>query len=275
MSAFSILFDIFKKRSGTGSQLTKVLADEISCPICLSTSRFHDAVDFNKSCEEARGQFLESSGLQVKYFLCDTCGFCFAPEIAAWEKSKFEEKIYNDDYLAVDPEYVETRPLANADLICRCFSSNAIRHLDYGGGSGLLSQTLRNRGWDSHSYDPFVDEDLKIDTLGKFELLTAFEVFEHVPDVNNLVIELVSLMATESMILFSTLVSDGEILPKKPLSWWYAAPRNGHISLFSTGSLRVALMRHGLTLVSFSPGLHAAFRNVPSWAQHLIQTQPH
>jgi hypothetical protein len=41
-------------------------------------------------------------------------------------------------------------------------------------------------------------------------------------------------------VLFSTLLSDGEIVRGRPLRWWYAAPRNGHISLFSAQSLRLA-----------------------------------
>jgi hypothetical protein len=33
--------------------------------------------------------------------------------------------------------------------------------------------------------------------------------------------------------MFSTLLSDGNIKLGQKLTWWYASPRNGHISLFS------------------------------------------
>ena len=73
---------------------------------------------------------------------------------------------------------------------------------------------------------------------GSFDLVTAFEVFEHVPDIDILFTDLQSLVKAEGLILFSTLLSDGEIGRDRPLSWWYASPRNGHISLFSAQSLR-------------------------------------
>ena len=45
-----------------------------------------------------------------------------------------------------------------------------VTHLDYGGGSGLLSDRLRDKGWDSRSYDPFVQRDVQIDDLGAYDL---------------------------------------------------------------------------------------------------------
>ena len=62
-----------------------------------------------------------------------------------------------------------------------------LRHLDYGGGRGLLSDLLREKGWRSESYDPFVDRSVSLQDLGPFDLVTAYEVFEHVPDVRRLV----------------------------------------------------------------------------------------
>ena len=40
------------------------------CPICATTAKLFDVVDFNKSCEEARGKFLELSGQPVYYAHC-------------------------------------------------------------------------------------------------------------------------------------------------------------------------------------------------------------
>ena len=75
------------------------------CPVCASPSPPLDSVDFNKSCEEARGLKLPPSGERVEYRLCDVCGFCFAPQFARWSFRDFEERIYNDDYQTVDPDY--------------------------------------------------------------------------------------------------------------------------------------------------------------------------
>jgi SAM-dependent methyltransferase len=243
-----------------------------ACPVCAGASEWLDALDFNKSCEEARGKFLPRTGVLVCYALCGSCSFCFAPQIYAWPAETFERWIYNDTYVEVDPDYLGIRPLNNAEALGRLFpQTSAIRHLDYGGGNGLLANTLRARGWDSSSYDPFQERDRAHDSLGQFDLITAFEVFEHVPDVNALIRDLDRLLAPGGIILFSTMLSDGEVRPNKSISWWYASPRNGHISLFSRKSLGLLADKVSLNFVSFSEGSHAFFRTVPTWAQHLIR----
>ena len=180
----------------------------INCPICNSTCFPLDVVDFNKSCEELRGKFLELAEIPVYYFLCSGCQFCFAPEFAEWKKADFEEKIYNKDYIRVDPDYLEVRPRSNAASLIAMFSERGygIRHLDYGGGNGLMSQILNESGWQSTSYDPFNDEYVEPDQLGLFDLITAYEVFEHVFDVRRLAANLSYLLASDGMILFLSLI---------------------------------------------------------------------
>ena len=242
------------------------------CPVCGGKAGLLDVVDFNKSCEELRGKFLPLAGLPIYYALCDNCGFCFAPEVAQWELEDFENKIYNSDYVQVDPDYLDTRPRGNARELIDMLGKQApnIRHLDYGGGSGLLSDVLRESGWQSTSYDPFVDRQTRIEDLPKFDLVTAFEVFEHVPDVKQLASNLGLLLAPDGVVLFSTLLSDGYLAPCQRLTWWYASPRNGHISLFSRKSLSILAAKHGFNLGSFTSGFHAFWRRVPAWAAHLL-----
>lgn len=243
---------------------------ECLCPACAGSATLLDTVDFNKSCEELRGLVLPKSGLGIDYLLCDGCGFCFSPGIARWSKEEFAERIYNDGYVAVDPDYLEARPRANAQAVASMFGKHVltIRHLDYGGGNGLLSSTLFAEGWDSQSYDPFVDGDAV--PTGRFNLITCFEVFEHVPDIHVLADALASLLDNPGIVIFSTLVSDGQIRRGESLTWWYAGPRNGHISLFSRRSLTLLGERHGLRFGSFSPNLHAYWRALPEWAKPMM-----
>jgi SAM-dependent methyltransferase len=250
------------------TELTKML-----CPICNESTSLLDVVDFNKSCEEARGKFLPLSGMPIYFRCCDNCFFSFAPAFWNWSDADFVDKIYNDEYVEVDPDYVEARPQANAEFLKKILGDQAelFRHLDYGGGNGRLSQVLKGSGWNSESYDPFPNDLGSIDTIGKFNLITAFEVFEHVPNVAMLMENLTRLMSDGCVVLFSTLISDGNIKPNERLSWWYASPRNGHISLFSKKSLFLLGLKHNLNLGSFSNGLHCFYRNVPSWAAHIIK----
>ena len=264
MSSLSYLFNAV-----TRSFVKVPSRPEAPCPVCKSNAPYLDEVDFNKNCEEARGMQLPKSGELIRYYLCDVCGFCFAPEIAAWPTKEFENKIYNEQYAVVDPDYKSVRPTNNAEMIDQLFGSTKPSHIDYGGGSGLLSEVLRGKAWNSRTYDPFVDKHLKVEELGQFDLVSAFEVFEHVPDIDALFADLNTLVKPDGMILFSTLLSDGAIKKGQPLHWWYASPRNGHISLFSAESMRRSIDQHGFKSSSASANLHTAYREIPPWAAHM------
>jgi len=245
----------------------------VPCPVCGAPAAMLDVVDFNKCCEETRGVRLPLSGRAIYYHLCPDCGFCFAPQMYVWSLEDFEARVYNEGYQAVDPDYVQVRPEANAKSLLAMLPDfpAGLRHLDYGGGAGLLSRTLKARGWSSASYDPFVDVGVAPEALGSFSLITAYEVFEHVPDVAGLMATLADLLEPEGLVLFTTLLSDGQIGAGQRLTWWYAAPRNGHISLYSRKALARLAARHGFQFGSFTDGFHALWRTRPAWASHLIR----
>jgi hypothetical protein len=243
------------------------------CPICDGSTTILDVVDFNKTCEENRGIFFPLSGIPIYYNICDRCEFTFSPQMWRWDESEFLEKIYNDDYIQVDPDYLDVRPRANAQLLRNTFDSKKmhIKHLDYGGGNGLLSQTLRNEGWDSTSYDPFPKTDNSVNALGKFNFITAFEVFEHVPDVDELMTNIKNLMDESSLVLFSTLLSKDHLKKNQRINWWYCSPRNGHISIFSNKSLIILGEKYDLKFGSFNSLLHCFTNKLPTWASHLVK----
>jgi SAM-dependent methyltransferase len=248
-------------------------AENLTCPICAGACAMLDVVDFNKSCEEARGKFLPLAGSPVYYARCSGCAFCFAPALYRWTLAEFEQRIYNAEYVQVDPDYLDARPRANASSLLPAFGKvkDSFNHLDYGGGSGLLSRLLRESGWNSVSYDPFVDRSTDVRQLGTFDMITAYEVFEHVPDVEALMSDLCSLLAPSGIVLFSTLLSDENLLPNQRITWWYASPRNGHISLFSRRSLEIVAQKRGMQFRSFSPGFHILFTQIPAWAAQVIK----
>jgi len=243
------------------------------CPVCNGQVGLLDVVDFNKSCEENRGKFLPLSGIPIYYTQCTNCFFTFAPEFAKWSENDFLEKIYNDGYIEIDPDYLEARPQANFGTLQKIFgeSKKNIRHLDYGGGNGRLSQLLQQDGWGSETYDPFPASSTSLKDLGKFNLITAFEVFEHVPDVNVLMKNLTEVMTEDCLTLFSTLVLDEHIKNNSRITWWYASPRNGHISLFSNKSLALLSSKYKLNFGSFNNGFLCFYKQVPSWAKHIIK----
>lgn len=232
------------------------------CPVCGVIAEAVGKVDFAKSCE--RELNLSPTGKLIEYWRCPHCEFTWAPEMHGWSKAQFLAEVYNDSYGAVDPEYAEIRPAQNAKMLLDTFPDFRERHLDYGGGNGLLSATLRCAGWDSQSHDPLLDGERPD---GVFDLITAFEVFEHVPNAGKLFADLNGLLSADGLVAFSTLFAETK---DGLLDWWYLAPRNGHISLWSKKSLNVMAKKRGMHFGSASPYLHFLWRRIPEWAAHLF-----
>lgn len=225
------------------------------CPVCGGRSDHHVDLPMLKSCEGHDG------GDPVGYFVCADCGFCHAPEMCNKPPEWFAEHIYNDDYVKFDPEYKGERAARQARNLIYSYSwaRKDIRHLDFGSGDGQLTQRMIKAGFTSEAYDPFVHVEAP---AGLFNLITCFEVFEHVPDPQRLMRHLASYLAPEGLILASTNVSDGEDIA----TWWYASPRNGHISLYSKRSLELLAKQHSLEAIVDRNGGHYFYRNLPSWA---------
>jgi 2-polyprenyl-6-hydroxyphenyl methylase/3-demethylubiquinone-9 3-methyltransferase len=99
--------------------------------------------------------------------------------------------------------------------------------------------------------------------------VTCFEVFEHTPTPFETVRDIRSFLADPGLLVFSTLMQPPEI-GAIGLSWWYAAPRNGHVSLYSREAMTALLKRVGLKWGSFTEVAHVAFRGrMPAFARHL------
>ena len=240
----------------------------VACKVCGTPSELFGVVDFHKSCEEARGRRLALSGCPVYYRRCGQCGFAFTDAFDGWSQEDFQQQIYNADYVLVDPDFVDVRPTGNARLVADSFADarSTMRVLDYGGGAGLLAERLRAEAFDAETYDPFSQFNALPDE--QFDLITCFEVMEHLPWPRETVRTMDGLLKEEGAILFSTLVQPEEFM-REGLAWWYAAPRNGHISLYSTAALALLFKPLGMRVVSFNAALHMAYRRVPPFALHL------
>ena len=226
-------------------------------------------VDLAKTCEDHKGApVFARSGKEVGYLRCTGCGFVWCPEMCLWDRNRFRRDIYNEDYIKADPDYVSLRPEANARWLTQFAGEvrSRIQHLDYGGGDGLMASLLCERGFRSHSWDPMEDPD--IDDC-EFDLVTAFEVFEHSPDPQALRMDIMRRMLPDGVLLFSTMTSDRLGRNWHPAEWWYAAPRNGHVCLYTKDALRRLFAP--LTVFHMSEGLHLAASVLPSWLNPSLQ----
>lgn len=242
------------------------------CKICGGAAALFGVVDFHKSCEEPRGVRLPLSGVPIYYRRCGSCGFLFTDAFDNWSKEQFKAHIYNESYPTVDPDYQTVRPRANADVVIRLWRSYKAktRVLDYGGGNDVFCTLLRENGFPmAVTYDPMVSAYAR-HPEGKFDLVTSFETFEHLPDPASGIQNIVECLKESGLVLFTTLVLPVDFR-KFGLNWWYVGPRNGHISLFSKRALGVAFGRHGYKLASFNENVHLAFRTLPSFLARLTR----
>ena len=240
----------------------------VACKVCHGPSPLFGVVDFHKSCMESRGMRASPSGCPVYYRRCQGCGFVFTDAFDGWAPEEFKRRIYNEEYILVDPDFAELRPAANARMVGESFRAwlDSIRILDYGGGTGVLAERLRGEGFEAETYDPF--SSFNAMPSGRFDLITCFEVMEHVPQPRDTVKAMAGLLKEDGAILFSTLVQPEEF-DREGLRWWYAAPRNGHISLYSTAALGTLFGQFGMRVVSFSAAMHMAYGRRPVFADEL------
>src|SRR5262249_14395480 len=228
-------------------------------------------VDFHKNCESYRRKVLEISGVPIYYHRCPLCQFIFTTAFDHFTKEDFLHHVYNEEYLLVDPEYQEARPRRDAAFLCSLFSGGRPRRiLDYGGGHGILAELLRAAGFSqAETYDPFVPC-YAAKPRDRFDCVVCFEVVEHSTNPARIFAEMSEFLTDPGLILFSTLLQPADI-DQVGLNWWYAGPRNGHVSLYSRASLERLVQPLGVRLGSFNEGIHVLIREIPDFAHHLLR----
>jgi SAM-dependent methyltransferase len=233
------------------SRLSPLQAEERTgldrpCKICHGHAPPFDVVDFKKMCSETNPYYFGFSGIPVGYYRCEKCGFMFTDFCDGWSGEDFASFIYNDDYIKVDPEYVDVRPTQQAEVAATFLqNSREARILDYGSGTGTFGVRLGERGFsDVVNYDPFSTPERP---NGEFDIITCFEVLEHSVDPAGTLADIKSLLAPSGTVLFSTATQPLNINQVRA-QWWYVGPRNGHISIFTIDALALLGQRVGLNL---------------------------
>ncbi|MBD2384162.1 FkbM family methyltransferase [Cylindrospermum sp. FACHB-282] len=211
---------------------------------------------------------------EIDYFQCSNCGF------VQTEEPYWLEEAYSDAIAKTDVGLVcrnNNLSHSSAYIIFHLFNHEA-KFLDYGGDYGLFVRIMRDLGFDFYWIDKFCTnlfaKGFEIDKSanGSYELVTAFEVFEHFV---NPIEEIENILKLSRNILFST-----ELLPKnnpKPNEWWYYAPYEGqHISIYTCKTLQVIADKYNLNLYTNGSGLHLLTEKklAPDILQTLSQDQP-
>jgi SAM-dependent methyltransferase len=253
------------------SELQPICAKQAQCKCCGGQASPYGVVDFHKNCEHYRRNALDISGIPIYYHRCSTCGFIFTTAFDHFTDQDFQRHIYNDEYLLIDPDYKEARPRMNCGILSNLFQRQKPRRiLDYGGGSGTLAEMMHTVGFSEVvTYDPFVPR-FSTKPSERFECVICFEVAEHSTDPTGVFADMKDSLVDGGIILFSTLVQPSDI-DRQGLNWWYAAPRNAHISLHTKPSLAQIGDRLGFKLGSFNESYHVFFSEIPEFAKHFLK----
>ncbi len=227
------------------------------CPICNNSSIIWGCVDFNKSCEELNEKYLEYSGVPIYYLKCSNCNHIFSSDFDDWDFEDFKENIYNEEYILVDPEYNGTRSKRDAQNFINLINNKSYKILDYGSGNNFFEKELTDKGYNVESFDPLF-HDIKKFKNKKYDVITAFEVLEHSNKPVDTLNEIYSFLKPNGKILITTLVND-ILQGKRDPNYWYLAPRNGHVAMFSNKSLEILFSKVGMKVK------HLA------WNTHLIE----
>lgn len=243
-----------------------------SCKICGNDTNLFDVVDFNKLCSQAEPYAFGLAGHPVYYQRCIACDFIFTSEFDGWDKALFSDIIYNDDYVKVDGDYLEKRPTVTANRFAMAFPfAKEARILDYGSGAGVFEAALRQRGYQSIvSYDPFSNP---IRPGEKFDIVTCIEVIEHSPDPLVLADDIASFLGTGGVILFTTGLQPIDVDVIRA-NWWYIAPRNGHVSIYSHRAIELLAERLGLLFFQDRGAFHAFAKSPDHQCISAIQQLP-
>lgn len=206
---------------------------------------------------------------------CDGCGLVLINPRPSYEQVL---DTYGEDYgkgYAKKIDSKRRRAKKTVSRICKNFVSSG-RWLDVGCSAGFIVEAAKNAGYEAHGVDVeqwgvnFAQEQLKLDNvkqgfLGEqnypdayFDVITVYEVIEHVPDLNAFVKELARLLKPSGVIEIGT-PDVGHWRTPKPLHSWGAILPSEHLYYFSRTTLSQLLHKHGLKVTKWrfnlKPGL--------------------
>lgn len=217
----------------------------MKCKICLGELKYIGSVPFDRNNQEI--PIIDNTPME--YYQCRKCDAICCPEMLKWSTKKLSEKIYNQDYIKYDPDYLDVRPKNYANALIGLFGNKKPKHLDYGSGAGVMVEELKRYGWDSVGYDPYSNNKKPTD---RFQFISAIEVVEHSSDIDKTIKDMKQYLHSDGFIGFSTLLA----IPNIGIDWTYIGARNGHINIQSEKSINIIAKNNGLHFHSTSINFH-------------------
>jgi hypothetical protein len=192
------------------------------------------------------------SKIEVAYFECMNCGSLQTQE-PNWLDEAYAKSNLSDLDVGAAQRVVVNQ--AFVLLFAKLFKLRLI--LDFGGGDGLLCRLLRDRGLDAYTADEFGIAAYARPFGGSltrcYDLVTAFEVFEHFRDPS---VSLARLFDSRPRFI----VASTEVYSGQGSNWWYLAPQSGqHVFFYSRKALHLLAKTHEYSYYGLS-GRHVFAR---------------
>lgn len=208
-------------------------------------------------------------GRPVDYCECARCGY-LQTQTPDWLEEAYSRAI-ND----VDTGIMLRNQINVGRVVMTLAAIDRLdgRVIDCAGGYGILVRLLRDAGIDARWRDKYcenlVARGFEADR-GPCDLLTAFEVFEHLVDP---VDELAAMLRQAPVVLLSTELISTPQTP--PPDWWYLGPEHGqHIGFFRERTLQEMAQKLGCHVRSDGRSVHVFSREpVPRKWSTLVRTR--
>jgi hypothetical protein len=226
----------------------------MNCTICERPTKFFQT-----------GQLLGRH--QVDYWHCPHCG-SIGTESPFWLPEAYDARAITSTDVGLVCRNLELSRITSV-ILRYCYPTNS-QFLDYGGGYGLLVRLMRDRGYNFHWQDEYCGNLFAVNWVAspdvQYELLTAFEVMEHLPKP----IETIAAMFQQAPnILFST-----ELIPNPTpdlAAWDYYGLEHGqHVTLYTTTALKHLAQRWNKYFYSNGQNLHLFSHKPLNWFQQQI-----
>lgn len=197
---------------------------------------------------------------RVSYYRCDQTGFIQT------EEPYWLEEAYSDAIAELDVGLVRRnieRSAFTCDFIDRWYPE-ANDFADYGGGYGLFTRLMRDRGYPFRHFDPMCRnlfaKGFALSSLSgiHFELVTAWEVLEHLPLPSSMFDK--SFDSVDALLFSTVLVPSMKI--RSVQDWWYFTPETGqHVSFYTVESLQHLARQNRWHFYTDGISLHLFSRN--------------